>query len=121
MHAQFGGDGQRFFKQQPGLGIVARPIPLNESLCVVVARRGKAGFKARGAGEYQLSRKVNYGLARLTFGSRGEAKQAVDGDRKCRHESAVPRPKGSILFRSESHISRIYGLQVEAKPGPPGD
>ena len=80
MHAQFGGDGQRFFKQQPGLGVVARPIPINESLCVVVARRRNFGLKARGAAEYQPSLKVIHGLVRLTNGSRGEAKQAVDGD-----------------------------------------
>ena len=100
-------------------GIVARPIPLNEGFCVVVARRRNFGFKARGVAEYQPSLKVIHGLVGLTNGSRGEAKQAVDGDRKCRHESAVPRPKGSILLRSEGHISRIYGLQGEAEPGPP--
>lgn len=46
-------------------GIVARPIPLNEGLCVVVARRRNFGFKARGVAEYQPSLKVIHGLVRL--------------------------------------------------------
>ena len=46
-------------------GIVARPIPLNEGLCVVVARRRNFGFKARGVAEYQPSLKVINGLVQL--------------------------------------------------------
>ncbi len=46
-------------------GIVARPIPLNEGFCVVVARRRNFGFKARGVAEYQPSLKVINGLVRL--------------------------------------------------------
>ena len=79
-HAQFGEDGQRFFEQQPGFGIVARRISLNESLCVVVARRRNFGLKARGAAEYKPSLKVLHGLVRLTNGSRGEAEPGPPGD-----------------------------------------
>ena len=46
-------------------GIVARPIPLSEGFCVVVARRRNFGFKARGVAEYQPSLKVIHGLVRL--------------------------------------------------------
>ena len=101
--------------------IVARPIPLNEGFCVVVARRRNSGFKARGVAEYQPSLKVINGLVRLyqlvrvVRSSRGSTEiESVAMKVPC-HD-----PRGAYCSAARATSPEFTASKARSSPGPPG-